>query len=360
VPDWVFWVLLAVLGLGVLPLWLLLYQLLRQHGRLLLRIEALEDIRSQPVSASLTPGPTTVGLPIATAVHPFRLPDLNGNVVGIEDFRGRRVLLVNWNPGCGFCARIAPELASLQTLLRKRSTELVLVSNGDRESNARLAEESGLTCPILLRGNSHAVEAFAGLGTPVAYSLDENGRTDRPLALGAIAVPALARELAGRKPLSTERPLSESRIERDGLKAGTRAPSFRLPDLGGRMLSLDDYRGRRLLLVFSDPNCGPCEAVGADLADFYRGDDRDGLEVVMVSRGDLEENRRAAKRKGLEFPVVLQPGWKVSRDYGIFSTPVAFLVDEQGVIARNVAKGRHEVMSLARAAARREVTAAKH
>ena len=41
----------------------------------------------------------------------------------------------------------------------------------------------------------------------------------------------------------------------------------------------------------------------------------------MVSRGELEENRRKAEASAVEFPVVLQPGWKLSKQYGIFATP---------------------------------------
>ena len=48
--------------------------------------------------------------------------------------------------------------------------------------------------------------------------------------------------------------LARSRINRDGLKAGTRALNFRLPRLEGGELSLEELRGRRVLLVFSDPH----------------------------------------------------------------------------------------------------------
>jgi hypothetical protein len=48
--------------------------------------------------------------------------------------------------------------------------------------------------------------------------------------------------------------LARSKIKRDGLKAGTPAPDFRLPRLDGRgELSLSELRGRRVLLVFSSP-----------------------------------------------------------------------------------------------------------
>ena len=68
----------------------------------------------------------------------------------------------------------------------------------------------------------------------------------------------------------------------------------------------------------------------------------------MVGRGEPEENRRKADAYGVEFPVVLQPQWKVSRAYGIFATPVAFLISEEGVIAHNVATGMDAILALAR------------
>src|SRR5689334_6239075 len=56
----------------------------------------------------------------------------------------------------------------------------------------------------------------------------------------------------------SSRSLTRSRINRSGLKAGDRAPEFRLPRLDGGELALEEFRGRSVLLVFSDPHCGPC------------------------------------------------------------------------------------------------------
>src|SRR6266545_7714424 len=67
------------------------------------------------------------------------------------------------------------------------------------------------------------------------------------------------------------RSLARSRIKRDGLKAGTPAPEFRLPRLDGRgELSLVELRGRRVLMVFSSPQCGPCNALAPELEKFHR------------------------------------------------------------------------------------------
>src|SRR5207247_6303020 len=69
----------------------------------------------------------------------------------------------------------------------------------------------------------------------------------------------------------SNRSLARSRIKRDGLKAGTPAPDFRLPRLDGRGdLSLENLRGRRVLLVFSSPHCGPCDALAPALQKFHR------------------------------------------------------------------------------------------
>jgi peroxiredoxin len=339
------WVLLGLLLVVVLLMAWSLLQVLRQHGRLLLRVEALEA----RIGTDEAPGRAELaGLPPATPFPPFLLPSLDNGEVALEQFRGERVLLVHWSPDCGYCRQIAPDLARVQETLRKRKTELVLVSYGSPEANRTLVEEHGLTCRVLLQPDRATVEGFAHMGTPAAYLLDEKGRIARPVAVGARDVPELAAHAAGHQSrLQTERPMSESRIEREGLKAGTPAPPFELPDLGGETASLAEQRGRRVLLLFSDPDCGPCEKVLPDLARLHRKRRSDGLEIIMVSRGGLEENRRKAEAFGIEFPVVLQPGWKLSKKYGIFATPVAFLINEEGVIERDVARGPSEILSLA-------------
>lgn len=343
------WALLGVLLLAVLSLGWILLNVLRQQGRLLLRIEALEARGGAPDTHGA--GDPRGGLPLATPFPHFRLASLEGEDVSLEDFQGKRVLLVHWSPECGFCRQIAADLARLSGDLSRRKTELVFVSYGSPEANKALLEQHGLRSPVLLQPEGQTVAGFARMGTPVAYLLDEKGRIAKPVAVGAHEVPELAEEAAGRRRrLTSERPLSESLIEREGLKAGTWAPAFELPDLAGRTVSLAEHRGRRVLLVFSDPECGPCDVLLPDLARLDRDHGKDGLALMLVSRGGVEENRRKAEASGVEFPVVLQPGWKLSKEYGIFATPVAFLVDEEGVIERDVVRGPAEILALAHAA----------
>ena len=115
----------------------------------------------------------------------------------------------------------------------------------------------------------------------------------------------------------------------------------------GREVALEDYRGRRVLVVFTDPHCGPCDALAPHLVRLHQQHRDNNLALLMVARDEVEENRRKAETHGFAFPVVLQEGRKLSKAYGIFATPVAFLIGEDGVIARNVARGADEILALA-------------
>jgi len=143
-----------------------------------------------------------------------------------------------------------------------------------------------------------------------------------------------------------KRDVSQSRLPRDGLAVGTIAPAFALEDLQGKSRSLLDYRGKRVLLVFSDVTCGPCEQLAPELVKLYeqRPDD---FEIVMISRGEIEENKRKAKAFGYSFPVLLQNGWEVSKDYAMFATPIGYLIDADGIIVKDVAMGNEAILALA-------------
>lgn len=385
-------VILALIVVLVAGCWMILFQLVRQQGRILLRLDEIEsriaDVATraaetsangqqiatpQPAAQAAPPEPR--GIQAGAIVPDFRLRDVKGRVHSLESYRGKRVLLVHWSTQCGFCDMIAQELSGLQSAFTEHNVQMLLVSYGESEANIRMAGEYGFDVPILLQAHGTTIDAFESLGTPVAYLIDEDGRVLEPLAIGADQVPDLARraasgasdpnsdaaDIASSSPspstiasashdahdtLPGARPLSESRIPRDGLSAGTPAPTFTLPDVYGKTVSLESYRGRRVLLVFSDPNCGPCDELAPHLARLDREHRTNNLAVVMVGRGDVEENRKKAEELGLEFPVVMQEKWKLSKEYGIFATPVGYLIDENGVIKNDVAMGGGAILSL--------------
>jgi peroxiredoxin len=132
---------------------------------------------------------------VGDELEAFTLPSLEGPLIEWSSFRGHRVLLVNWNPGCGFCEVIAGELGRLQPRLEEEGVTLVLVTRGDGDANRLLMAEHGIKAPALMRQDG--CDPFSGFGTPAAYLVGADGRVAAPFAHGAVEVPLLVRQAAG-------------------------------------------------------------------------------------------------------------------------------------------------------------------
>jgi hypothetical protein len=85
--------------LGIVLPWLLValgawlvYQLLRQNGRILWRLEALEEQVARLADAPAARAPQ--GLDAGASAPDFELPDLGGKSVSLAGWRGRRLLLL--------------------------------------------------------------------------------------------------------------------------------------------------------------------------------------------------------------------------------------------------------------------------
>ena len=66
----------------------------------------------------------------------------------------------------------------------------------------------------------------------------------------------------------------------------------------------------------------------------------------MISRGNPDVNREKALKHGLPFPVLLQKHWEVSKDYAMFATPVGYLINQNGRVAKPVAVGGKAILGL--------------
>lgn len=131
-----------------------------------------------------------------------------------------------------------------------------------------------------------------------------------------------------------------------GRSIGTLAPAFTLEDLHGEMLSLDALRamGKPVLLVFSDPRCGPCNSLLPDVARWQR-EHHDELTIVLISRGALDINLDKSEEYGLA-RVLLQQNHEVSQMYKVTGTPTAVLVLANGAIGSHLAQGADAISNL--------------
>jgi methylamine dehydrogenase accessory protein MauD len=121
-----------------------------------------------------------------------------------------------------------------------------------------------------------------------------------------------------------------NRVGRQGLRAGRKAPDFTLPDVDSNPVSLHDFLGRKVLLVFTQAGCSPCRDIVPELSRLQTNGD---VFVLVVNNGDRDTVRQWSVEVQACFPVLAQERFTLSRRYEVFATPFAFLIDEQGVIA---------------------------
>jgi len=167
------------------------WQLMRQNGRLLGRIEALEGGGDGAVST----GPRRGDLAPA-----FALPALAGDGLALGELlaAGRGLVLVVTDPGCGACDPLLPEIGRLQ---RDPETPvpLVVISRGSRDANLAKAQEHGLE-PVLIEEEFEVSRPLGINGAPGAVRLDAEGRYVAKPSMGTERVGALLGELAAAGP----------------------------------------------------------------------------------------------------------------------------------------------------------------
>jgi peroxiredoxin len=350
---------------AVLP-WLLIavgawlgYQIVRQNGRILLRLEAIEKQLGRISGAKKRQAARPPeGLPVGVAAPDFELPDMAGARRKLSEFRGKNLLLIFFNPKCGFCTKMAANLAALPADGGDELALPIVVTTGDAAENRKLLEKHGIRCVVLLQEQMEAASLYRAQGTPMGYRIDTEGRIASELAVGAESLLKLADLKAALPPAKgangngsvhkgqqPDPSLARSKLNRSGLKAGAVAPDFSLPHVGGGELSLAELRGRRVLLVFSDPNCGPCDELAPLLQKLHLA--RPDLAVIVISRRDADATRTKADAMGLSYTILMQRQWEISLKYGMFATPIGYLIDEQGIVARDVAVGVEPILALA-------------
>jgi len=133
-----------------------------------------------------------VGPKVGESAPEIKLEDLEGNTVELQGFRGEEVLVLFWNPGCGFCQKMLPDLKEWENNSPEGTPKLLMVSAGAVEAN----KEMGLHSPVLLDQHFVTGRAFGASGTPSAVLVDKEGKVASEVAVGAPAVP----ELVGASP----------------------------------------------------------------------------------------------------------------------------------------------------------------
>lgn len=131
------------------------------------------------------------------------------------------------------------------------------------------------------------------------------------------------------------------------LEVGTKAPDFELPDQNGKMHSLGDYRGKKVILYFyPKDNTSGCTKQACGFSEKYPQFTEKGAVVLGVSKDTVASHKKFEQNYGLAFTLLADPErkvieaydvWKEKKNYGKTSMGVVrttYLIDEDGMIIR--------------------------
>lgn len=147
------------------------------------------------------------------------------------------------------------------------------------------------------------------------------------------------------------------------LAIGDRAPGFTLESDSGEPVSLDQFRGRTVVLYFypKDGTSG-CTTEACEFRDCWQAVQRAGAVVLGVSPDGVASHRRFKAKHRLPFPLLADPDHRVAEAYGAWGEKrlygrryhgilrTTYLIDREGRIARvftKVKPGGHASQVLA-------------
>jgi thioredoxin-dependent peroxiredoxin len=136
------------------------------------------------------------------------------------------------------------------------------------------------------------------------------------------------------------------------LAVGDPAPSFRLPTSSGSYVSLQDFVGKKNIVVYFYPKdfTRGCTAEACSFRDSYESFTDLGAEVIGISSDSESSHRDFAQHHKLPFILLsdvdgsVRKAYGVKKTLGLFAGRVSFVIDKKGII-------RHVFSSQTRATA---------
>ena len=131
------------------------------------------------------------------------------------------------------------------------------------------------------------------------------------------------------------------------LAVGTKAPGFALPDQNGVVHTLEEYKGKKVILYFYPKDNTPgCTKQACGFSERYPLFREKGAVVLGISKDSVASHKKFEENYGLAFPLLADPErtvieaydvWKEKQNYGKVSMGVlrtTYLIDEEGIIIK--------------------------
>lgn len=124
------------------------------------------------------------------------------------------------------------------------------------------------------------------------------------------------------------------------VEVGKEAPKFKLQDLAGSEVSLDQYKGKLVILDFWQISCPPCRMT-MPMLDKIQEDYSGKLSVLAINLQEPKELvRNYILEQNLSSRVLLDEDSSVGSRYGTYAIPMQFLIDQNGIV-RQIWTGVH-------------------
>ncbi|NQX44858.1 thiol-disulfide oxidoreductase ResA [Paenibacillus tritici] len=129
-------------------------------------------------------------------------------------------------------------------------------------------------------------------------------------------------------------------------KEGGKAPNFELLGLDGKTHTLEEYKGKSVVLNFWGSWCAPCvKEMPALQAQWEKWKDQ-GVVVLGVNVGEDQMTvDNFVKLVDIDFPVVMDKNRDAVRSYGISPLPTTFFINTKGKVD-NIHIGQLDLSSL--------------
>jgi thioredoxin-dependent peroxiredoxin len=131
------------------------------------------------------------------------------------------------------------------------------------------------------------------------------------------------------------------------LKAGDKAPDFKANDQNGDVISLKDYKGKKLVLYFYPKDDTPsCTNEACNLRDNFAALKKKGYAIVGVSADEEKKHKKFIAKYDLPFSLIADTDKKVIDAYDVWGEKkfmgrifdgivrTTFVINEKGIIEK--------------------------
>jgi peroxiredoxin len=290
----------------------------------------------------LTFGPTAACSKAEEAQYApaFTLQTIDGTFVNLSDFSGRPVMLTFWQIHCPACQAQMPFTQALYDKWSSDSLVILTINIGDRVPDVEdYINSRRITYPILLDPQGGTAQSYGIIGVPTTYFIDGQGLL-KASQIGAFqsensmerAIKRAFPSIVLKSKTETSPTIISSPNPKTGPDIGNIAPDFTLQTINSKNLSLNDLRGKTVLLNFWMSSCDACVSELPYLQIASDNLTNQQATILAVNCGESSQTVHSiVDRLKPTFPILLDPDGKICNAYK-HGAPTAFLIDSNGII----------------------------